>query len=254
MDGLSFSSWIILILGFVICFGGAFYCLLIVIGKQPERIFEMLGIDHLVDSSSDAWVNAGIYKPFEYMEKGPKEQGVVMGVVLILLVIGWGLGVFESEEGTGEYELDYEVGLKDGFLDPPISGTSDEDSQETEYVTIDEPAVTNITFTLTWEDEPDQPGMENEGDEFSMEVTTPWGDNNETPMTRNDHGEEGIISLTFSAPGEYPDSGSAGEYIVNITMGEAGEQWLLGIPSVGLTDSGNDWTLSVEYSYWKKVV
>lgn len=253
MDGLSFSAWVVLILGFVICFGGAFYCLLLMWGKQPERMLEWLGLADILSNTSDTVVDAGIYKPFEYMEQGPKEKGVGMAVLLVLLLIGWGLGVFEAESEGGYSDVDYKVELYDGALDP-LTGYSNEDTTVYRAVDVEEAAITNITFTLTWQDEPDQPAMENDGDEFSLNVTTPWGEGDETPMTRNEHGEEGVLILTFRAPaaGEYPDSGSAGTYHVNITMGEAGEQWLLGIPSVGLNDGGNDWTLTVEYQYYRR--
>jgi len=32
-------------------------------------------------------------------------------------------------------------------------------------------------------------------------------------------------------------------------MGEAGDQWPAGIPSVGTADNGNDWTLTITYEY-----
>ena len=42
MDGLSLSAWFVLILGFVICFGGAFWCVLIMMGKEPDHEKYML--------------------------------------------------------------------------------------------------------------------------------------------------------------------------------------------------------------------
>lgn len=147
--------------------------------------------------------------------------------------------------GGGNVELDV------GRLDP-IDGYSQEYSERTELVDMQEKAIAEITFTLTWEDEAPPAGFQNHPDEFSLNVTTPWGDSDETPMTENDQNtRRGEISLTFQAPGAYPDTGSAGEFVVIIRMGEAGDVWPLGIPSVGFADNGNDWRLSISYTYWK---
>lgn len=251
MDGLSFSSWIILILGFIICFGGAFYCLLIIWGKQPERILDTLGISSLMESSGDALVNAGIYRPFEYMERGPKEQAITLAVVLCLLVIGWGLGAFDSEAESIYSDIDYDLTLKQGSLDP-INGRSDENSEETFNVTVEQQNIANITFTLAWEDEPHSTGYQNDPDEFSLKVNTTWGEYNETPMTPNGGNRQGEVSLTFSAPGEYPDIISAGDYMVTVEMGDAGDQQFLGVGGLTQNDDGNDWTLTIEYDYYEE--
>lgn len=184
----------------------------------------------------------------------PKNQvsiAIFILLTLILAMIFWNAAAntdtvsLPGGGGGGNVELDA------GALDP-ISRYSSEYSTTTEEVPVDVRVIAEITFTLTWEDEDDEPFMENDGDEFSLEVTTPWGATDETPMTKNNHGQQGTVSLSFETPGVYPDTGSNGTYIANITMGEAGEQWLLGIPSVGRTDSGNDWTLTVMYTYWKE--
>lgn len=253
MDGLSFSSWIILILGFVICFGGAFYCLLIVWGKRPERIFEVFGLSEIGESSLISAAEDVLYLPFEYMEQGHKEQGVVFGVVLILLTIGWGLGAFESEEEAIYTDIDYDVELKEGALDP-INGHSEQNSEQQRDVEVDEAAIANITFTLIWDDEDaNAPGYVNGPDEFRLEVATPWGANDTTPMTENDGNGHGEISLTFMTPGEYPDTGSAGTYLVTIEMGDAEDQSLGGQGSgINFVDDGNDWTLTIEYDYYEE--
>jgi hypothetical protein len=250
MDGLSFSSWIILILGFVICFGGAFYCLLIIWGKEPERFLESIGISKVLYSSGDALVDAGIYKPFEYMERGPKEKGIGIVVVLVILIIGWGLGAFDTESESIYTDIDYDVELKNGTLDS-ISDYNVENTEETFNITVEEQAIATITFTLSWDDEEPTPGFGNDPDEFSLHVLTSWGEYNETPMTANDDSGHGEISLTFRAPGEYPNTGSAGNYTVTVEMGEAGDEWPLGIPSAGFNDQGNEWTLSMAYEYWE---
>lgn len=249
MDGLSLSSWIILFLGFFICFGGALYSLLIAMGKRPERILDTLGITGPMESSMDTLVEMGIYRPFEYMDRGPKEKAVGMAVLFVLLTIGWGLGVFEADSGSMAPGARFDLIYKQGALDP-IDGYSDENSEQSFFVTIAQEHIVNITFTLTWEDEAPPPGFENHPDEFSLNVTTVWGESAETPMTQNDpNTRRGEVSLTFRSPLTYPEIGSAGEYLVVVRMGEAGDVWPLGIPSVGFADDGNEWTLNVEYDF-----
>ena len=222
-------------------------------GKEPGMILEKLGIAGILENTSDSAIDAGVYKPFEYMERGPKEKMVGMAVLLVFLLIGWSFGVFEAESEGGYSDTEYDVELYDGALEP-IPGHSNESSVELRYPEIEESAITNITFTLTWQDEPDQTGYENEGDEFQLNVTTPWGDADETPVVRNEHGQEGVLILTFRSPGagDYPDSGSAGTYDVTITMGDAGDQRDIVFGVVGSTDDGNDWTLTVGYQYYRK--
>ena len=86
MGDLSLSAWIVMILCYVICFGGAFYCLLLAWGKDPGVWLEKLGFARLMSATSEGVENAGIYKPFEYMERGPKEKGVGVFVVFLLLL------------------------------------------------------------------------------------------------------------------------------------------------------------------------
>jgi len=132
-----------------------------------------------------------------------------------------------------------------------ITDHSNENTEQPIEVSVEEKAIAEITFTLSWEDE--QPGMgrTNDPDEFAIEVTTPWGETNETPMTQNNgNNRQGEIELEFTTQGEYPDTGSAGSYDVIVKMGDAGDIRLG--PVVVSSDDGNDWTLTVTYTYWKE--
>lgn len=185
----------------------------------------------------------------------PKNQVSVLIFVILTLILA---GVFvNAAANTDTVHLPSSGGganveLQKGGLEP-IKGHSSENSEQHVNVSVEKKTVAEITFTLTWKDEPDRSPLVNEPDEFSINVTTPWGESNETPMTQNKHGEEGKVSLKFKAPGVYPDTGGSGYYDVIVKMGDAGDQ-LSPTPFVqaGERDDGNDWTLTVTYSYWEK--
>lgn len=257
MGGLNAISWAVLIMGFGISFGGSIYCILIARGKDPSGFLERFGIMSFIRRIGDTAVEKGVYAPFEYMDRGPREKGMVAVIILILLTIGWLGGVFDSEEGGAVVPGGLRLELDEGAFDP-ITGYSNENTEHIESVDVEESAVAVIVFTLTWEDEEPDPLsdllFENEPDEFQLNVTTPWGASEETPMTPNDRNtREGEISLEFEAPGDYPETGGRGEYVVIIRMGEAGDQesTLPFVPDE--PDDGNEWTLTISYSYWKEV-
>jgi hypothetical protein len=186
----------------------------------------------------------------------PKNQvsiAIFILLTLMLAMIFWNAAANTETNplpgGSGGANVVPAIGAMD-----PINRHSDEYSVHPEDVSVDNKVIIEIIFTLTWEDEANEAGRTNYPDEFSLEVTTPWGDTDETPMTKNEQGEQGMISLNFSAPGQFPDTGTNGTYIANVTMGEADDQWLVGPqgPTIGSNDTGNDWTLTVTYSYWEK--
>lgn len=253
MGDLSLSAWIVMILCYVICFGGAFYCLLLSWGKDPGVWLEKFGITRVMDTASEGAVSAGIYKPFEYMERGPKEKGIGVLVLFIVLMIGWIFGAFDVESEGSEFAGDDYDAFLDEFTLDPITGNSNENTEQTVSVDVNETEVTIINFTLTWDDEPNQFGRTNEPDEFQLNVTTPWGETNETPMTANEQDETGVLELTFHAPGRYPGTDADGTYEVIIRMGEAGEQWESFTGVIGSQDTGNDWTLTTQYTYYKDI-
>lgn len=193
------------------------------------------------------------YAPGAYAGRTvPKNQiSIVVFVLLTLLLAGIFWNAAANTEtvslpgGGGDGKYDIDNGAQD-----PINGYSDENTEDTFPVSVEEKAIQKVTFTLSWEDEQPRPGFGNDPDEFSLHVNTTWGEYNETPMTENGGDRRGEVSLEFAAPGEAPDTGSAGEYNVTVEMGEAGDEWPLNIPSVGFNDPGNDWTLTVTYTYW----
>jgi len=110
-----------------------------------------------------------------------------------------------------------------------------------------------INFTLRWRDEDDEPMCTNEGDEFRLTVETPWNETQESEWVRNEHGEEGVIELSFNRDGDPGPTGSDGNFTILVDCGECGDQWYTNPPTVGWSDNGNDYTVSWEFFYWEKI-
>jgi len=265
MGGLSFSSWIILILGFIICFGGAFYCLLIIWGKDPNRFLEMLGITGMTSAASETIVNAGIYRPFEYMEQGPKEKGVGVLVVFILLTIGWGLGVFDSGDAEGEGRA-YLVEIGEETVTFAQEGEYCDEGETIEYYyNFTQENLLSVSVILTWDD--DTPGItDGDNDLFRLEWDYEW--NNDVPGSGGGSSSEGsesgeiifVRETTIEIPnGSQYQSGSSarevreeftftenGEYFVNVTCEDAGDR----DPTPFGQDDGNNFDLEIRITYY----
>lgn len=184
---------------------------------------------------------------------------IAIAMIPVVLVATYGMGedpFYRDVDGDGE--KDKWVLTADGI--GPISGSSTENSDSQEFVNISMENVVNVTFTLTWTDEPD-PGLglfrQNQPDEFSLKVETPDGLVAEEGPVSNAHGSEGSITVTITRDGNIKNrtkTDAMGDYAVTITMGNAGDS----VPPLGVgpsvQDTGNSWSLEVEYEYYEKVI
>ena len=138
------------------------------------------------------------------------------------------------------------------------SGYTDERSSDYVPVTLDVTNVRSVTFTLTWTDEADA-GVRyvNEPDSFELEVFPPNNTDASGGPTTNPSGGQGRISVTISYGAEGnkdPYFNGTGEYQVTVVCNLCGDQ-VLWRPSAGLfdqLDTGNAWTLDIEYEYYQK--
>ena len=143
-----------------------------------------------------------------------------------------------------------------------ITGDADERSESSIDIAIPDRFVTSITFTLQWQDEDgSDPRYTNNPDEFNLVVVDFEGTEKETGMTANPRGGMGEISLTF--PSELDDEtvkkqikdDADGETEcscdVTIQCGDCGDLEPLVNPLRlrEISDTGNRWTLSVDYTY-----
>jgi len=129
------------------------------------------------------------------------------------------------------------------------TGSSIENSSTIETVYISQTYVTEIQFTLTWVDEPDATIRHtNEPDEFSLLVLSPNGEFVETSDSR------GIITIIIEFDYDSIElQEGTGTYEVEISLLNSGDHVSSGGSPFfrAISDSGNEWTLSYFYRYYK---
>ncbi len=134
----------------------------------------------------------------------------------------------------------YYVEASDGWISvrsDQRTGYLEEGNEET-FILEDTSYVGNATFTITWEDEEDHTGAENEGDTFKLTITDPNGTEMNATAT-NEHGEPGEITIVF----EYGENETVtGDWTIVVELVDAGEQEAVGFP-VNTSDFANNFTL-----------
>lgn len=168
---------------------------------------------------------------------------VMIPVILLAAASGGTNTYFEEDDGEGGGHAGTSGELSNITYDKSGHLTEGESHGYT-YDTGGD--VHRAMFTLTWTDEADETLMENDGDTFTLSVTSP-GNETKSDSETNEHGSEGKIVIEFSLP---VDLGIQGGWNVTVTLEDAGEQWILGAGVVGLTDDSNDYTLIVEMEYY----
>jgi hypothetical protein len=141
-----------------------------------------------------------------------------------------------------------------------FSGNGQEGQDATETFTLDQQNIVNITFVLTWKDEPDATGRHtNAPDQFGLEVLGPNNQTGSTSMTSNTQdssGGEGMVEVTISVAHEKPDDGiGVGAWEYTVKCGDCGDQKTI-ISILGIrdrADNGNSWTLTVSYGYYQEI-
>ncbi len=139
------------------------------------------------------------------------------------------------------------------------SGNTNEGSDEEVLFLVDRANVANVTFTLTWTDEPAQGGVmgiryTNQPDTFSFTVTPPNGTAVSSRSVSNAVGSPGSIELRipFDAQRSDPYFNWTGDYSVVVACEQAGDHEPF--VSIGglrdVVDAGNAWTISAEVEFY----
>ncbi len=262
MSELSASSWVIMAIGCAIYFGGSLFTLLIAMGKDPREALAKTGIFDFMDRFGEKAEEAGIYRPFEYMDKGPKEKGMALAILLVLLTIAWQVGAFDeaSEAGFGadsgpNFEID---------MDGDWSHSDSTDEGDTTPVDHKfEDRVVWVNFTLTWTDDDTAEanvggmGYQNQPDRFTLTIVTPNGTEYSETAENDVDSEEGIIEIAILLGMDEEEKEQerlkhfdVGNWNVNVTCDDAGDS-SSPVGGIYATDSGNAWDLDVEYAFYE---
>lgn len=159
-----------------------------------------------------------------------------------------------EEEGVAE-SFDWEENYEqvEGQLNP-ISGYFAENSEGDETIPIDKKNIKSITFSLSWVDEADDLGFNNQPDEFSLWVEAPNGTLKKDGPISNNQGAEGRIVISFPfIPDEDPFEEGTGGYNITIICGDCGDQQSMGpLGFITRSDNGNNWELLIDFKYYQK--
>ena len=265
MASLSASSWVILLIGIIIFFGGSIYTLLIAMGKKPDSYLEKLGVMEKMEAASEKGADLGIYKPFEYMDRGNTEKALGAFVVLVLLLFGWWAGFYEEDAEASSSKI-FLVDISEETVTlAEESGYSDEGETIEYFYSFTQENLLSVRVTLSWTD--DIPGLTGgDNDEFELQYHYDWL--NDKPDEGTDGGSDsstsGEIIWERETTIERPETNDSyqgrsveavkreftvtetGEYWVNVTCTNAGNR----DPTPFGQDGGNDFSMRFEISYY----
>ncbi|UCG70478.1 MAG: MFS transporter [Thermoplasmata archaeon] len=224
--------------------------------ERAKRIKEMEeGIDAESEIPSD-------YKEPILFQIFDSKLSVIVCIILIPIVLfsTFSMGTLtfyppEEEEEVPEIDWTEDYDLITG--DPiTLSGELNEEDSIIVSREIEEENINSITFTLTWEDEPnDDSRHENQPDGFTIEVDSPDGESHGPESGANPQGGQGSITITIPyTPYKDPFLNGTGLYNITITCDYCGDQ-VLWRPSAGAQDNpdnSNRWELNIEYEYYQK--
>ena len=198
------------------------------------------------------------------MKKNDKIVVLLSVVVIVIAAIGiftWSDTTPDEESFYPETEHTYKVTWNDETVTlSPIKGYTTDGKTTTESITISQDNLMSVTFSLSWKD--DKPGLVGlKTDKLTLEVVPPQGESQKESKqekvgnitkTFNLNTKPSIDEITAKSESEaldklreYTEDTGKGEWKAEITVNVG--KFLL---SKGL-DKGNDWELTVTYTYYK---
>jgi hypothetical protein len=193
-----------------------------------------------------------------------------VGIIIFILMLGTSIGFGSRSVEPTEQNRTQGPNI---FLDVPAHrGTAaDADSLtpgDTFVLTISEEGgqvIKNFTAKLSWSDESNPPGRprvrryDNQPDVFSIRVLQPDG-NASDEQGPNSMGDPGNLEISITLDDTYlaqlykEGIAGTGNWTVEVTLESTG-MWTpeRGPGMLGLPDSGNDFSISVDYEYYNMV-
>jgi len=192
-------------------------------------------------------------------------RNIGIGIFILMLVLSAVLG---SNQGRSEPKN--RVRTDDVFEGMPLQRSTigdggDLNRGDTFTLPISEKSgeyIKNITAMVSWTDESDPPGRprlrryENQPDTFSLRIISPYGNTSDNQGS-NTIGSAGTVETDISMDDVYLNqlykegNIGMGNWTVEVTLTSTGI-WtpVLGPGVIGLTDSSNAFSLSVDYEYY----
>ena len=137
------------------------------------------------------------------------------------------------------------------------TGTATEAQQgDAMQLSIEDKNLASVTFTLKWKDEPDQyPRHTNTPDTLGVDATAPWG-GNKTASGKNVYsasGGEGTVTVTFEVvQTKYNGVNGTGTWQFSVFCTDAGDHMPKNVGLIKWIDSGNAYTLDINWKYYTK--
>ena len=184
-------------------------------------------------------------------------------IVLILLLMGWWAGIYEEETEASYSSIG---GVNYEIVNATWSaGDYTAEGEETEVDEEFEGRVKTARFDLTWTDDDTTEGnvggigVQNQPDTFRLTIITPNGTEYSDEAASDVNSENGLITIEVIAGMTELEKGNdrigdfeVGDWEVTVECVEAGDSRdNLGV--MVYQDDGNEWSLFVEYGYYKEL-
>jgi hypothetical protein len=191
-----------------------------------------------------------------------------MGVLVIfwILILASILGITYAAGETNiakMYGIQIEVMPQNEFSEYSVlnesqdgSGSLNEgESQEITVVSTPEKIVSGVTVTVTWTDEPDKRirmrQYENTPDTFGVAIEGPSQNLTASAEAANAQGSPGEVTATVSVSEAEQFDVFTAEYVITITMMDAGMfAPVVGPGVIGYTDPGNEYQYTIDVDYY----
>lgn len=176
-----------------------------------------------------------------------------IGLLIILIVFATAISGCLGGGGEDTKESNITYMMKAGGKDGPYEGYTGENDESTVDINFNHTFITQATFKLTWTDTNNNGDPESSQDDtFTIEVTPPNGSGE--PAKTSGAGSSLTLDIDSPQNFEEPVENNVG-WNVKITC--APGEGSSGGPGLGIlifwADSGNDWTLNVEYKYLEAI-
>jgi len=195
-------------------------------------------------------------------KKNQQGMAVFLGFIVVLGVmfsyqagsIKAGAQSASNTSGGGGKPYVYGTGWQQATGNAQLTGNvaenSDIGSQKQQITDLN---LAEMTFTLTWTDEPDHDRLHpNQPDELGVKVAAPWGEN-QSLSAKNPMGGEGkvVVNFTVQQKRSNGDIGT-GDWNYTVFAKDCGNNTPKYIGALQWLDNGNAFSLAISWKYYEK--